>query len=135
MVMSNLMSRLGHNKYYVQGGDWGSIIGSNMATLFPDEVLGYHSNMPMVNTPLSNLKMILGSFCPSLCMEKQFINRVYPMKNRFMKLLEESGYLHIQATKPDTLGCIYLNTNESFLCDRYASQKIAYRSSSHESRS
>lgn len=30
------MRRLGFKKYYAQGGDWGSAIGSNMATLFPD---------------------------------------------------------------------------------------------------
>jgi hypothetical protein len=35
VVMRNLMNRLGFKKYYVQGGDWGSIIGSNMATFFP----------------------------------------------------------------------------------------------------
>ncbi|KAK4014505.1 hypothetical protein OUZ56_027029 [Daphnia magna] len=36
LIFDRLMKRLGYDKYYVQGGDWGSLIGSNMATLFPD---------------------------------------------------------------------------------------------------
>lgn len=31
------MTRLGFNKFYVQGGDWGSIIVRNMATYFPEK--------------------------------------------------------------------------------------------------
>lgn len=36
LVMKKLMNRLGYQKFYVQGGDWGSVIGMNMATLFPE---------------------------------------------------------------------------------------------------
>ncbi len=35
LIFDRLMKRLGHDHYYVQGGDWGSLIGSNMATLYP----------------------------------------------------------------------------------------------------
>lgn len=35
LIFDRLMKRLGHDRYYVQGGDWGSLIGSNMATLYP----------------------------------------------------------------------------------------------------
>lgn len=35
VVFRNLMKRLGFKKYYVQGGDWGSLIGSSLVTLFP----------------------------------------------------------------------------------------------------
>lgn len=35
LVFDRLMNRLGFNRYFVQGGDWGSIIGTAMATLFP----------------------------------------------------------------------------------------------------
>lgn len=48
VIMRNLMHRLGHKKFYVQGGDWGAGIGSALATLFPEEVLGLHSNLPYV---------------------------------------------------------------------------------------
>lgn len=29
------MHRLGYKKFYVQGGDWGGLIGSTMTTIFP----------------------------------------------------------------------------------------------------
>ena len=35
LIFDRLMKRLGYDRYYVQGGDWGSLIGTNMATLFP----------------------------------------------------------------------------------------------------
>lgn len=31
------MLRLGFNKFYVQGGDWGSVIARNLAILFPNK--------------------------------------------------------------------------------------------------
>lgn len=39
LIMKKLMNRLGFEKFYVQGGDWGSIIGMNMAILFPERYL------------------------------------------------------------------------------------------------
>lgn len=35
VVMNNLMKRIGFDKYYIQGGDWGAIISSNMGVLYP----------------------------------------------------------------------------------------------------
>lgn len=54
VIMKNLMNRLGLKKYYVQGGDWGALIASAMATFYPDEVLGHHSNMAVVSV-ISNV--------------------------------------------------------------------------------
>lgn len=31
-----LMERLGHKKFYVQGGDWGAVITDTISTIFPD---------------------------------------------------------------------------------------------------
>ncbi|CAG9792547.1 unnamed protein product [Diatraea saccharalis] len=36
VIFRNLMQRLRFQKYYVQGGDWGSLIAANIATLFPN---------------------------------------------------------------------------------------------------
>lgn len=36
VVMRQLMERLGFQKFYVQGGDWGSVIATHMATLYPN---------------------------------------------------------------------------------------------------
>ncbi|XP_077298291.1 juvenile hormone epoxide hydrolase 2-like [Arctopsyche grandis] len=123
VVMANLMERLGHKKYYVQGGDWGSIIGSHLTTMYGNNVLGYHSNMPIITSLLSTIKMVIGSVYPSLFVGKQFKNRVYPMKSYISTLIRESGYLHMNATKPDTIG-VGLNDSPAglaaFLLEKFA---------------
>ncbi|XP_075228516.1 juvenile hormone epoxide hydrolase 1-like [Lycorma delicatula] len=103
-MMLELMSKLGIHRFYVQGGDWGAVIGSVMATLYPSAILGLHSNLCFVNTFNSNLKYILGSFWPSLIASENEVNKMYPLQKHYGFLLEESGYFHIQATKPDTVG-------------------------------
>lgn len=37
VVLKNLMLRLGYDKFYIQGGDWGATIISAMSTLFPQQ--------------------------------------------------------------------------------------------------
>ena len=37
VVLKNLMLRLGFEKFYTQGGDWGASISSNMARMFPQQ--------------------------------------------------------------------------------------------------
>ncbi|XP_052751011.1 juvenile hormone epoxide hydrolase-like isoform X4 [Galleria mellonella] len=105
VVIRNLMRRIGHERYYVHGGDAGHIVGSVMATLFQDEVLGFHTNMPvLMYHPLATAYTLLGSIWPSLIVEKELESRLYPLSQHFQRHLEESGYIHIQATKPDTIG-------------------------------
>lgn len=36
LIMKKLMNRLGFKRFYVQGGDWGALIGSQMSTLYSD---------------------------------------------------------------------------------------------------
>ncbi|XP_030377463.1 juvenile hormone epoxide hydrolase 1 [Scaptodrosophila lebanonensis] len=110
-VMRNLMLRLGHKEFLVQGGDWGSIIGSNIATLYPENVLGYHSNMCLLNSPLAILKGIYANYFPEKYLPSRFfIEHHFPIWEKYMYLLQESGYFHLQATKPDTIGAA-LNSN------------------------
>lgn len=104
VIFKNLMERLGHKNWYAQGGDWGSIIATNMALLYPDNVKGIHLNMCGSMTPATMLKMILGSFWPSLLVDAEHEHKMYPLGKVFSFLLEESGYMHLQATKPDTVG-------------------------------
>jgi microsomal epoxide hydrolase len=40
-----LMARLGYDRYGAQGGDWGSMISSQLAVVDPDHVAGLHVNM------------------------------------------------------------------------------------------
>nr|AIN34709.1 fatty alcohol acetyltransferase [Agrotis segetum] len=105
VIFRNLMQRIGHDEYYVQGGDYGSAIGSVMATLFPENILGYHTNMPMVavNTWVS-IYTVLGSLWPNFIVEPSVQDRMYPLSKHIGKVIEETGYFHIQATKPDTVG-------------------------------
>ncbi|KAG5881781.1 hypothetical protein JTB14_033141 [Gonioctena quinquepunctata] len=107
LVFKNMMHQLGFKKFYTQGGDFGSIILQHMSVLYPESVLGFHSNMCTVFTPLSNLKIFLSSFYSSFSwwyIKPEHYDRVHPMKESWIKRLRETGYLHLQASKPDTIG-------------------------------
>ncbi|KAL4709526.1 hypothetical protein ACJJTC_007257, partial [Scirpophaga incertulas] len=103
VIMRNLMHRLGFKQYYVQGGDFGFVVGSHLATLFPDEVLGLHTNLALVLRKSTIITWILGSIWPSL-VESDYTDRLYPLSSKISFYLEEFGYYHLQSTKPDTIG-------------------------------
>lgn len=104
VIFKNLMKRLGFDRYYIHGGDWGGQVVANMATLYPDKILGMHSNFCFVNTPLAHTKLFFGSFLSWLIVDDDIYDKVYPLSEKYMRWIEESGYMHIQATKPDTIG-------------------------------
>jgi len=104
VVLKNLMIRIGFDKWYLQGGDWGAAITSIMATLFPENILGAHSNMCYVETPLAQIKWLMGSIYPPLVIDSNLQYHIYPVSNILYTLMLEFGYMHLQATKPDTLG-------------------------------
>lgn len=106
VVMHNLMQRLGHERYIIQGGDWGAIIGSNIATLFPESVIGYHSNYCPIHTPLAIAKKFIASLYPTLFIDSEFESFVFPLGEKFSNVILETGYFHLQATKPDTIGVV-----------------------------
>ncbi|XP_027010160.1 epoxide hydrolase 1 [Tachysurus fulvidraco] len=107
-VFHKLMKRLGFRQFYVQGGDWGWIITTNMAQLEPKIVKGLHVNFaPPEKTSLTMiLSMLLGHYFPRLFgFTHHDIKKTYPlMQNLVVNRLKETGYMHIQATKPDTAG-------------------------------
>ncbi|EDW62144.1 juvenile hormone epoxide hydrolase 1 [Drosophila virilis] len=109
VIMRNLMLRLGFNKFLIQGGDWGSLIGANLASLFPENTLGYHSNLCANNSPMGNLRQLLASFFPSFYIDSQYAHFYKGLGDTFFMILEEFGYAHIQATKPDTIGTALAN--------------------------
>ena len=66
-----------------------------------------HSNMPARadSLPRTMIKMLVGSILPSLVIgDEKEVAKVYPMGPIFKDLLMESGYFHLQATRPDTVG-------------------------------
>ncbi|CAH1132410.1 unnamed protein product [Ceutorhynchus assimilis] len=104
-IFKILMHRLGHDKFYVQGGDWGSIIATIQTHLYPDSILGAHLNFCTCKSNICLLKLLLlGTTFPSLIATKEEIPLFTPVSSIFADLILESGYLHIQATKPDTVG-------------------------------
>lgn len=104
VIFKNLMLRLGFNKFYAQGGDWGSAIATHLAELFPNNILGIHLNLCINWSKSSLLLRLIGAFVPSLVVEKEHYELLYPLRKHLTVLLQESGYFHIQATKPDTVG-------------------------------
>ncbi|WP_217703326.1 epoxide hydrolase family protein [Flavobacterium agri] len=43
---SELMQRLGYNKFLAQGGDWGALVTDQIGVLAPPGLMGIHTNMP-----------------------------------------------------------------------------------------
>ncbi|XP_022088742.1 epoxide hydrolase 1-like [Acanthaster planci] len=99
---SEAAHKQGFDSYYVQGGDWGAKVTDQMAGMFPNHVRGIHVNMILVQPPVSQI--ILGSLFPSLVLENKGYARSLPSWESLKFWLMETGYLHIQATKPDTVG-------------------------------
>lgn len=114
IVLRNLMIRLGYTRFFIQGGDWGSGLGSSIATLFPENVIGYHSNMCFSNSPLANVKKFIALAYPSAFVDEKYLDFYFPFGEKFSQLLLETGYMHLQATKPDTIG-----KNKYFTCFFY----------------
>lgn len=62
-----------------------------------------------INTPMANIKTFIASFYPSYFIDEKYVSWYYPFWPKFVTLLQESGYMHIQATKPDTIGVALSN--------------------------
>ncbi len=84
-----LMSRIGYDRYGAQGGDWGSIINTELALLDAEHVCGLHLNMPLA-FPDSSVE---------LTDEEKAILEEMAQWDR-----DETGYQKIQGTKPQSLG-------------------------------
>ncbi|CAG9770470.1 unnamed protein product [Ceutorhynchus assimilis] len=105
-IFKKLMDRLGHKKFYVQGGDWGSSVATYLTILYPASLFGTHLNFCLCLSNMCSLKLwLLGSTFPSLIATEEEIPLFTPVGEKwFTDKMLESGYLHIQATKPDTVG-------------------------------
>lgn len=88
--MADLMSGLGHDRFAVQGGDWGASIGSSLAVRHAARLIGLHLNLLMVRRDALSL--------PNMTEEER---RYAEKLAHFMR--EETGYQWIQGTKPQTL--------------------------------
>lgn len=104
IVLRNLMLRLGHHRFYVHGSEMSASIGSAMATLFPENVIGFHSTMCSVPTYLSLAKSLFLTALPSYFRDANIEH--ITLSEQFSLLVKESGLMHLQATKPDTIGIV-----------------------------
>jgi len=92
-VLASLMERLGYDRYGVQGGDWGGIIGRSLAGNYPEHVIGFHSNF-ILGGPAPGTDPNAGVSAAEQAHRQE----------RVEAFAEGSAYQEIQGTKPQTLG-------------------------------
>ncbi len=87
---AQLMSRLGYDSYFAQGGDWGAIVTSAIARVDPEHCAGIHLNM-VVAPPDPNAEDLTELEISGL---------------QGMQYYQDwdSGYSKQQSTRPQTLG-------------------------------
>jgi epoxide hydrolase len=99
---SELMARLGYDRYVAQGGDWGAFVTSQLALADPGHVAGIHLNMlfpdPGDTDPTT--------YTPD---EQAGLDGLARMMDG------EGGYFRIQSTRPHTLG-FALDDSPAGLC-------------------
>jgi pimeloyl-ACP methyl ester carboxylesterase len=86
------MTGLGYERFGTQGGDWGAVVSTWLAYLFPDHVTGLHLNfIPSAYRPP------LGEGQPPLSADEDAF-----LKAASAWFDAEGAYAHIQSTKPQT---------------------------------
>jgi pimeloyl-ACP methyl ester carboxylesterase len=91
-AFATLMAGLGYERYGAQGGDWGSMISTQLALADPDHVAGLHLNMVIALPPEGeDFSTLTETEMAGLTSAADY------MEN-------DSGYAKIQGTKPQTIG-------------------------------
>lgn len=98
-------------RYFVHGEDWGADIATSLAQYFPKRVAGLHQTMVFGAEPFDPYYLFysaVSAVVPSLIYTPEELENNFQVKGsfgaKFMTILKEAGYLHLQATKPDTVG-------------------------------
>jgi pimeloyl-ACP methyl ester carboxylesterase len=92
-TLLELMTRCGYERFVVQGGDWGGIIGPHVARRAPDRVALVHVNALV--TPIDR-----ASGDPTAGLSPDDARRVHELGATWR---ERQGYAAIQSTRPQTL--------------------------------
>ena len=90
-MWSELMARLGYERYVAQGGDWGSMITMNIGLADTDHCAGIHLNMPVVIPDPDTMDDLTEREQAALADMGAYGDK-------------ESGYSKQQSTYPQTLG-------------------------------
>ena len=88
---AQLMARLGHDRYFAQGGDWGSMVTTELAQSDPDHCAGIHLNMAIALPAEEHM----ADLTPA---EQGALEGM----DHYQKW--DSGYSKQQSTRPQTLG-------------------------------
>jgi pimeloyl-ACP methyl ester carboxylesterase len=89
-AFSELMERLGYERYGAQGGDWGAQIATRIGALDEEHCAAIHVNMPIGTPPAEKVPLSDADKADLAAMQT------------FQR--DESGYAHEQGTRPQTLG-------------------------------
>ena len=92
-AMAELMATLGYQRFIVQGGDWGSVIGSELARRYPQRCLGLHLNLAAIPPPPED-DPARAAVLPE---------EVAWLAGNARLWSEGMGYYAIQSTRPQTL--------------------------------
>jgi pimeloyl-ACP methyl ester carboxylesterase len=93
-VFARLMGDLGYDRFFAQGGDWGSLITLSLARQFPDRVAAAHVNL-LITPPPEGVADPMDGLTEE---EAAGVAAMAAYQQR------ETGYVKIQSTKPQTLG-------------------------------
>jgi epoxide hydrolase len=91
-LIDGAMRALGYDRYFAQGGDWGSIVIGRMAETYPNRVAALHVNMAPggPDNPFEPVEGLSAEDEAERAKLQQF-------------MLGDSGYSLIQSTRPQTL--------------------------------
>ena len=96
---TQLMKRLGYQRFVAQGGDWGNAVSEVMALQAPPELLGIHTNMAATVPPEISKALAQGAPAPAgLSAEER---RAWDQLDFFYK--KGLGYANEMALRPQTL--------------------------------
>ena len=94
-----MTERLGFKQYLAQGGDWGSLIVSTLGRYYSTNLIGIHINMAFIS-PFDSCKhfilSLIGCYKPEWVFSESEHFKNFSIKEKYLGLLEESGYMHIQ---------------------------------------
>ncbi|MDQ7907129.1 epoxide hydrolase [Phytohabitans sp. ZYX-F-186] len=88
-ALTELMARLGYERYGVQGGDVGAFVAPEMGRLAPEKVIGVHVNA-LVTFPTGEAASLTEREQQRMALFQRFQD-------------DMSGYMQIQGTRPQTL--------------------------------
>ena len=87
-----LMGRLGYDRFFAAGGDWGGRVTASLGRRYPDRVAGLHTFTPYVDDPADPGTYALNA------RERQWVAEMQEFRR------SGSGYSLQQSTRPQTVG-------------------------------